>query len=150
MLSLTRKADYAIVAMAQLARLNDKHLSSRELAETIGLSPAMLTNVLHSLVQHGLVVSMQGARGGYRLARLATQISLAEMIDAIEGPFRLAVCCCDDPTEAEQDCEIEGNCSVKEPIRRVHEGLREFLSGIRLADLLGVETSVALGVSGNA
>ncbi len=148
MLSLTRKADYAFVAMADLARRDPEHASARELAETIGIPLPMLTNVLHQLVQFGLVASTKGAKGGYRLSRSAREISLADMIDAIQGSIRLAACCGGELEEADADCDLERSCKIKEPVRRVHRGLREYLSQVSLADLAFDAKPVTLGVPG--
>lgn len=150
MLSLTRKADYAFVAMAELARRDPEHASARELAETIGVSLPMLTNVLHQLVQFGLVASTKGAKGGYRLSRAARTISLADMIDAVQGTIRLAACCGGDPEVADADCDLERSCRIKEPVRRVHRGLREYLSRVSLADLAFDAKTVTLGLPGDA
>lgn len=93
MLSLTRKCDYALVAMAELARNGRRTISARGLAEILGIRSPVLTNVLHRLQRHGLVTSRKGARGGYALARPPGRITLADVIDAIEGEFRLTPCC---------------------------------------------------------
>ncbi|MGB0714432.1 MAG: RrF2 family transcriptional regulator [Phycisphaerae bacterium] len=93
MLSLTRKCDYALVAMAELARNGRRTISARGLAAEVGIRVPVLTNVLHRLQRHGLVTSRKGARGGYSLSRPPTMITLADVIEAIEGDVRLTPCC---------------------------------------------------------
>lgn len=146
MLSLTRKADYAFVAMAELAQRSPDRVSAREIAETIGVSLPMLTNVLHQLHQYGLVSATKGSKGGYRLARVPEDISLADMIDAMQGPFRLVACCASERGADEPECDIEDFCRIKEPVRRVHRGLREYLSQIKLADLAFGSALVTCGL----
>lgn len=150
MLSLTRKADYAFVVMAELARRYPQQASAREMAEAVGVSLPMLTNVLHHLLHHDLVMSTKGAKGGYRLARMADQISLADMIDAIEGPPRLTACCgaeasSEMPAE-ERDCELELSCRIKAPVRRIHQGLRDYLSSVTLEYLAFDHQPVQIGL----
>lgn len=133
MLSITRKADYAILAMAELARRDPTRLSARELAEATEVPLPMLTNVLHQLLHHGLVHSVLGSKGGYSLARAASQITLVDLIGAVEGQFKLAACCEDEPEQVSQACELAGNCRIKGPVRRVHDSLLRFLSEVSLA-----------------
>lgn len=133
MLSLTRKADYAVVALADLAHRGDSIASARELAQSTQVPLPVLTNILHQLLHCGLVVSVMGSKGGYSLARRADEISLAEIIDAIEGPFKLTACCGEAGDGEDGVCELVDDCRIKEPVRRVHERLRDFLGAVTLA-----------------
>jgi len=87
-----------------------------------------------------------GSKGGYRVAKPPAQITLAEMIDAIEGPFKLAVCCSGEPQTAQYSCGIQDNCQIKEPVRRVHGSLRQFLSQVSLADIAFHDAPIMLGL----
>ena len=163
MLSLTRKADYAIMAMAELARRDPDRVSARSLAESLHVPVPVMTAVLHQLRQTGLVGSTMGGKGGYTLARAPAEISLAAIIEAIEGPIRLALCCGDDePGIADgsvSSCDLEADCRIKEPVQRVHQGLRLFLEQVRLVHLvsdqqpmpirLAVGASAMVGVGSN-
>lgn len=148
MLSLTRKADYALVAMAELARQMPGRASAREISEAVGIPLPVLTNVLHELMHDGLISSRKGSKGGYCLARPAERITLAEMIAAIQGPIRLTACCGDEGDTDGHDCSLEVSCRIKEPVRRVHRGLREYFDRITLAHLIAEEALVELKVSG--
>lgn len=148
-LSLSRKTDYALVALAHLATHSDTRSSARGIAEKYGLPQPALMNILNQLTHEGLVSATRGAKGGYRLARDADRITLAELIDAVEGPVRLALCCSE--SEAPMDppeCEIASACPVKVPIRRVHDMLRQFLHQVTLAQLVADarDNPVALGL----
>jgi Rrf2 family protein len=154
-LSLTRKTDYALVALASLARPRNSRprnprprsgslrsgpddtprASAHDLAESLHLPLPVLRNILKTLALHGLLTSTQGPSGGYGLARPADQITLADVIDAIEGPVRLAVCCPIPEGETVQHCFRENSCKIKATVRRVHESLREFLATVTLADI---------------
>ena len=89
MLTLTRKSEYAVIAMADLAHRGPERVSARQIAESTQLPLPILTNVLHQLLRHGLVTSTMGSKGGYRLAKTPEEVTFGDMIDAIEGPFKL-------------------------------------------------------------
>lgn len=135
MLSLTRKCDYALLAIVELAHRQTDLVSARDMARIIGVPLPVLTNVLHLLVQCGLVASRKGAHGGYALARCPDAITLADIIDAVEGPGRLTMCCTPEDGVPEEDCTLTDSCRLKGPIRRVHRGIREYLCGISLSRL---------------
>ncbi len=146
MLSLTRKTDYALIALAHLARRSEDLVSARDIARQFGLPLPLLMNILNELTHRGLVNSTRGAKGGYRLARGPEAITLAQVIHAIEGPVRLTACCLGEPGVAEEDCTIEALCPVKEPVRRVHDSLEQFLSQVTLAYIASDAVPVSLSV----
>ena len=93
MLRLSKKADYALLAMRHLAaRVDREAVSARELAESYDIPPELLAKVLQKLVKARLLESHQGIRGGYGLARPAGAVSVAEVIQAIDGPLTVTAC----------------------------------------------------------
>jgi Rrf2 family protein len=93
MLRLSKKTDYALMAMKHLATHRDRGSSSaREIAEHYDIPIELLAKVLQRLVRGGLLVSQQGTRGGYQLARIPGQISVADVIQAIDGPVAVTAC----------------------------------------------------------
>ena len=146
MLSFTRKTDYALVAMAELARRAPSRVSAREIARAIRVPLPVLTNVLHQLHQQGLVASVRGARGGYQLSREPERISLANLIDAMEGPFKLTQCCSVEAADEQGVCELEESCRLRGPVRRVNHRLREFFSRVTLDYLAFDYVPVNLGL----
>src|ERR1043165_7845141 len=95
MLRLSKKSDYALMAMKHLALRGDRELASssaREIAELYDIPIELMAKVLQKLVRRGLLMSQQGTRGGYQLARLPTQISVADVIQAIDGPVTVTAC----------------------------------------------------------
>jgi len=146
MLTLTRKTDYALVAMTELARCAPDQLSARKIAELSGLPLPILSGVLHQLLAYGLIISVRGSQGGYSLVQSPDEISLADMIEAIEGGTRLAVCCHDDShTMSSDECDLASNCRIKEPIRRVNQSFQRFLSQVSLAHVAFDKVSLDLG-----
>jgi len=152
MLSLTRKTDYGLVALAGLARAAPAKLSAREIAEQFGVPLPLLMNILTELARHGIVESTRGTKGGYRLARSPEEISLTQLIEALEGPVRLTVCCHGDEVapEARMDpaeCDLEESCPIKAPVRKVQLILQRFLDEVTLAHILCDEELVQLALS---
>ncbi len=135
MLSLTRKTDYALVALADLARLESGVSSARDLAHRLQVPLPALTNILNRLTHSGLVRSVRGANGGYRLARLPGEITLAELIEAVEGPMKLTRCCSDTIEVDSQKCDREAWCDLRAPLHKVHASFKHFLSQVTLDDL---------------
>ena len=148
MFSLTRKIDYALVAMADLARRAPDRTSARAIAESSGVPLPMLTNILHLLLQGELVTSVLGAKGGYCLAKPPDEISLAELINAVEGQFRLVTCCDDGSNSGGTVCDLEVECGIKGPVQRVHSILRSLFDQVTLAHIAFDTVPVSLGVPG--
>ena len=112
MLRLSKKADYALIAMKHLALRGDRGSSSaREIAELYDIPIELMAKVLQRLVQRGLLVSQQGTRGGYQLGRGPSQVSVADVIQAIEGPVTVTACSTDDG-----QCEQFSKCNIGKPL----------------------------------
>jgi len=148
-LSLTRKTDYALVALTHMATSGAGRMSARKLSFHLDLPLPVLMNILNQLGHAGLVRSVRGANGGFGLARPPAEISLTDVIEAVEGPVRLTLCCPDlqDGSAVNDElrrCELEPNCAIKAPIRRVHRLLRSFLSQVTLDQIVAHDIPVKL------
>jgi Rrf2 family protein len=133
MLKLTKKADYGLIALRHLALAAHGPKGSapaKDIAEAYGIPLPLLSKVLQKLARAGLLTSEQGTNGGYRLAREAGDISALEAIRTIDGPIILTQCF----TE-HTGCDQSQLCPVREPLRKVHEGILGLLANITLADL---------------
>jgi Rrf2 family protein len=131
MLRLSKKADYALLAMRHLAgNVDQAALSARELAETYDIPAELLAKVLQRLVRHELLDSQQGIRGGYGLARPAAQISVADVIMAIDGPLTVTAC-----SEADHSCEQYSKCNIRDPLWRIKDRIIAALAATSVADL---------------
>ncbi len=129
---LTRKVDYAILVLHYLHQ-HAEGGNAREIADRFRLSRAFVANILKELCQKGFVASHRGVKGGYALLRPAGEVSLVDVLDALEDhPVSLAAC-----TEppAGDGCALYANCPVKGPIAEVHQRLRDVLRGVTLGDL---------------
>lgn len=131
MLRLSKKADYGLIAMKHLAVRADLGSSSaREIAESYAIPIELLAKVLQRLVRRGLLASQQGTRGGYQLARPPAEISVADVIQAIEGPVIVTAC----STHIGQ-CGQFSTCNVRDPLRRVRERILSALGECTIAEL---------------
>jgi Rrf2 family protein len=148
MLTFSRKMDYTLVALAELARNADATTSVRDLADRLRVPTRLLANILSELKRRGVVASTRGTNGGYSLARPADAINLAELIEAIEGPVRLALCCSDSAAKkvSNDKCGLQHTCEIKGPVQRLHRQLRLFLSHVTLQDIVCNTVSVNMGV----
>jgi Rrf2 family protein len=131
MLRLSKKADYALIAMKHLALRGDRGSSSaREIAGMYDIPIELMAKVLQRLVQRSLLASHQGTRGGYQLARPPAQISVADVIQAIDGPVTVTACSTDDG-----QCEQFSKCNVRDPLYRVREKILAALGECTIAEL---------------
>ncbi len=140
MLALTKKTDYALIALSYLARRVEGLMSSRELARVSRVPLPILTNILKTLAHAGMVVSERGSTGGYSLARHPESINLHELITAVEGPFHFVQCVSTGGEAHRSPCELEPCCSIRLPAHRIHGRLKKFLETVTLAELLEDQT----------
>ena len=131
MLRLSKKADYALIAMKHLALHGDGSSSAREIAGLYDIPIELLAKVLQRLVRRGLLASQQGTRGGYQLARVPLLISVADVIQAIDGPVTVTAC----STAEGTNCEQYAKCNVRDPLWRVRERILSALGECTIAEL---------------
>lgn len=135
MLRLTKKADYGLMAMKYLAEQTVAHpsvpASAKDVADAYHIPAQLLAKILQTLAKAGLLVSSAGTNGGYALARPAEAISAFEVIRAIDGPLFITSC-----ITIHGACDLAGHCTIKEPLRKVNDSIKDLLSAIRIADLI--------------
>lgn len=131
MLRVSRLADYASVVMTCLARRPDEVLSAVQIADDTRLELPTVSKLLKQLGHAGLVESFRGASGGYRLARNPAQISLAEIVEALDGPIGLTEC-----SAGHVGCQREAHCSVSRNWQGIGAAVDSALRGVSLADML--------------
>ena len=143
---LNRKVDYALLILCYVYHRAEGG-SAREIAAHFGISRAFVANILKDLCRHRFVASHRGAGGGYQLHNAAADRSLADLIDALDSPVRLAECNDPPPNEC---CTLAPTCPIRVPIATVHGRIRAMLETVRLAELFvtGLEVeAVPLNVS---
>jgi FeS assembly SUF system regulator len=129
---LSSLADYAVVLMTAAARAcATARLNATVLAATTGVPLPTAQKLVSRLSAAGLIESTRGTGGGFRLARAADAITLADIVEAVEGPIALTTCVDED----RHDCALDGRCQVKPHWAVVNEAVRGALAAVTLADL---------------
>jgi FeS assembly SUF system regulator len=129
MLRISKLTDYAILLMVELTREREM-LSAHALAERIGVEVPTASKVLKLLAGGGLLESFRGASGGYRVNRKAAEISVAEVIAAIEGPIAMTECSVEEGLCSQEDsCELRGNW------QRISLAVADALHKVSLAEM---------------
>jgi len=133
MVRLSKLTDYGMVLMSCFARSPAGALrTARDLAAESRLPLPTVSKVLKELLQSGLLVSRRGMQGGYSLARTPREISLVEIISALEGPVALTVC----STDVTGLCDVEACCAIKRNQQVINEAIRGVLAKLMLSDLI--------------
>lgn len=139
MLRLSKKTDYALMAMKHLALQSASSgevsasggaASAREIAEHYDIPIELLAKILQRLARRGLLTSHQGTRGGYSLARAASVISVADVIQAVDGPLTVTACSVHD-----QACGQYSKCNVRDPLWRIKDRILTSLAACSLDEI---------------
>ena len=128
MLRLSKRVEYGLMAVLHMDQADEgSWTTAAELASTYHIPAELLGKVLQALGRAGVLVSAHGAKGGYRLARPLDELVLNDVLEAIEGPFRLVRC-----QEEPQSCDQYKVCSIREPVLDIQQQLLEYLGGFEL------------------
>jgi FeS assembly SUF system regulator len=131
MLKLSKKADYALIAVRHLATHSAaRSQSASDIAEAYGISAPLLQKVLQRLARHGLVTARHGSSGGYQLARNPKDISALEVISAVDGPLMITSC-----VTSHGACDQSNTCTVREPLRKVNESILQVLRAVSISQM---------------
>lgn len=141
-LELGRRADYAIRAAVDLARhdAGDERRKAREIADDMDIPVSYVPQILAELVRADLVTSVAGRDGGYRLSRPVDQISLLEVIRAVDGDLRSTLC-----VLRSGPCRWEGVCAVHVPWARAQQAMLAQLADTTVAELVEIDTAIDAG-----
>ena len=142
MLTLSKKTDYALIALSYLAERPDRIASAREIAQAYSLPLALLMNILKLLHHNKVVKSTRGTKGGYQLILSPQDVSLYELVEMIDGPVHLTECVMLEksgrtPKECEESrrCKVTG-CPLSAPMKALHKQMAEFLQAVKVSDLI--------------
>jgi FeS assembly SUF system regulator len=131
MIRLSRMADYGVVVMTYMAWRRHETQTSHQVAEGTGLSEATVGKLLKVFARANLLDSHRGAHGGYELMRRAEDISVAEIVEAVEGPIALTLCVDEHPGS----CDVESLCPMRGGWNQINTALREAFEGVSLASM---------------
>lgn len=133
MFKLNRMTDYAVVMLSRMAQDEGRSYTAIALAQEVGVPAPTVQKLLKILTRATVVKSTRGAAGGYVLVRPGHEITLAEVITALDGPIALTACV----DGGEKDCSVEAICPMSGGWNKVNRAIRHALMGVTLADMIG-------------
>lgn len=138
MLRVSKIIDYGTLVLTHMASDPEKVFSATDLATTLGLGQPVVSKVLKSLAQREIVKSTRGARGGYTLGRAAEEISIADIIDALDDqPFGLTEC-----SATPGACNVESACNIRSNWQRINAIVRKTLERVSVADMVNPAATI--------
>jgi len=138
LIRITKKADYGIILLVHfVSDTQNLSCNARDLAATTRLPLPMVGKILKSLVRQGLLVSHRGVKGGYSLARPPENISVAEIITALDGPIALTTC-----SAHSGDCEYEDGCPARSNWHVINRAILGALKNISLQQMARPESAM--------
>ena len=131
MLRISKLTDYAFIILSCLARDPARITSAAWIAKEAHLSRPTVSKLLKILAESGLVTSFRGQGGGYQLARNAKELSVADIVSAIEGELGVTECC-----TSINACVLDSLCKIKENWRTINQAIYSVLAGLTLHDMI--------------
>ena len=129
MLKITKKVEYALIAIKHLSE-NPKKLSSvSDMSTTYGIPREILAKTMQALAKENIVESVKGPQGGYRNKNKTSDVSLNKFFEVLEGPTAIMDC------YFESGCNHLSNCNIKTPIKKINDSVRDLFKNITLADI---------------
>ena len=144
MLRFTKRVDYGLMAMQFVAfHQGVGPVAVKQIAEEFDIPTELLAKILQRLAKRGLIVSQNGPKGGYRLAHQPEEITVGQVVRALEGPIAI-VTCYDD----EGECRQMPHCTLRRPVQKIQAAIRQLLDTMSLAELMGEDVPEFLSVKG--
>ncbi|MGQ0809962.1 MAG: RrF2 family transcriptional regulator [Nitrospiraceae bacterium] len=140
MLKFSKKADYGLMALQHIASVQfgdvtkARIVNTKEIAEEYNIPVELLAKVLQTLAKSGLIESHNGPKGGYLLARGAREITIAQVLESIEGPFGITDCYHEKEGES---CLQREHCTIRTPLFKIQDSFYQLLNGMTLQDMMG-------------
>ena len=129
MLKLTRKLEYALIALRHMQDKREIFISAKEIADMYLIPQELLAKTLQQMTKLNYIQAAQGPNGGYRIRKGLTKISLTQFIEDMEGPIGIVDC------NINSDCAQLDNCNIRMPINQINNNIRSIFNGIRVGDI---------------
>jgi Rrf2 family protein len=144
MLRFTKRADYGLMAIHYIAIHEDAGaVSAKRVAEEFSIPPELLAKILQRLARERLIVSQNGPRGGYVLARRPIEITVGQVVTALEGPINIVEC-----LEEDSDCPQMARCNLRRPVQKIQVAISQLLDTMTLAELVGADVPELMSIRG--
>ena len=136
MLQLTKRTEYGLIALLHLAAREGEVVSVREIGEHYPIPKRLLAEAVKELTRAGLLASQRGASGGYWLARPAEEITLGQVVSALEGAPSLTSCHDLALASTDGSCEVQPTCPIRSPLQRLRQGIWGLMQNTTLRALI--------------
>ena len=129
MLKITRKVEYALIAVRYLEETSEKLVSVNEISKLYGIPRELLAKTMQKLAGANIVSSVKGPHGGYKATSKASKITLNDFFEILEGPTAIMDCYFD------SGCNHLTNCNIRGPINKINDSIRNLFDNLTLADI---------------
>ena len=129
MLKLTRKLEYALIALRHMQVKGSALSSTKEISNMYTIPRELLAKTLQQMVRLEYIDAVQGPHGGYRIYKALTKISLTQFVEELEGPFGMVNC------SISSDCIQLNNCNIRMPINKINDNIRSIFNDIPITDI---------------
>jgi len=129
MLKLTRKLEYALIALRHMQDKGDIFISAKEIADMYLIPQELLAKTLQQMAKLNYIKAAQGPQGGYRIRKGLTEISMTQFMEDLEGPIGIVDC------NINSDCIQLDNCNIRMPLKQINSNIRAIFNEIRVGDI---------------
>ena len=129
MLKITKKTEYALIALTHIKGNQDSLISSKDIAKHYNVPVELMAKTLQIMARVGYIKAIKGSRGGYHSNGSLNNISLKQFIESLEGPLAISDC------SSKNTCQQLPTCNIKEPIKRINDNLLTFLDSISVVEI---------------
>ncbi len=141
MLRFTKRADYGLMAIHYIAVHEDAGaVSAKRVAEEFAIPPELLAKILQRMARARLIRAQTGPKGGYALTRRPSEITVGQVVRAVEGPINIVGCLED------QDCPQLPRCNLRRPVQKIQAAITQMLDTMSLAELVGEDVPELLAI----
>ncbi len=141
MLRFTKRADYGLIAIHYIAVHEDAGaVSAKRVAEEFAIPPELLAKILQRMARAQLIRAQTGPKGGYALTRRPSEITVGQVVRAVEGPINIVGCLED------QDCPQLPRCNLRRPVQKIQAAITQMLDTMSLAELVGEDVPELLAI----
>ena len=131
MLKLTRKLEYALIALRHMQMKGDVLSSTKEIADMYAIPRELLAKTLQQMAQLKYIDAVQGPKGGYRIDKVLSEINLTQFVEEMEGPLEMVEC------NINSDCIQMNTCNIRMPINKINQNIRSIFKNINITDITG-------------
>ena len=131
MLKLTRKLEYALIALRHMQMKGNILSTTKEIADMYTIPQGLLAKTLQQMARLKYIDAAQGPRGGYRIDKLLAKINLTQFVEEMEGPLEMVEC------NINSDCIQLNTCNIRMPINKINQNIRSIFNNINITDITG-------------